>query len=590
MTGPAADPPRSESDWRTALAFLRRFRHLKGKVAAAITFGAVSSALQLLVPLSSAVIINRALPQGDVRMLFGIAAILGATTLVSLGAAYGEFHYSAVFRERAVVELQRDVFRLLQRLPYTYFKTHDSGYTMSRLANDSETAVDMAAGLTQLGRSLSWFGAAFILVPVLHPIIGLVVILVIPLYITIQVKFNSRIRDQFRDVQEHTAQVSRELYESLNGVYETKSYAAEGYRLRRYIGRLATRARSLVRGRQLMALGGHSTQVVVVGVSLFILVYGGFEVIRGRLSLGELVALNALVGYLLMPVNSLVRQGFQVQRSLAAVERLEEILELPVEPRGGVRPSRPARGHLHLSGVEFAYRPGEPVLRGIDLDVAPGETVLFLGPSGVGKSSLLSLLPRFFVPTAGSLTLDGRPLADYDLTWLRRQIAFVSQDSFLFSDSVFQNLRLGRPGATRQEVVEAARAAEALDFITALPDGFDTQVGERGCRLSGGQRQRLAIARALLKDAPILILDEATSAVDRSTETALHRALERLMAGRTTLIVAHHADAFLERVDRVYHLDGGRLVPAAEEHRPPQGRRRAEASIPGKLRQASVTD
>lgn len=523
--------------------------------------GAAASSLQLLVPLSSAVIINQALPTGDFALLGWIAATLAVAMLVSAWARYGEIASTLVLRERLSIELQRDLFDHVQHLPIAFFKNHGSGYLMSRIAGDADTAIEFPTGLTSLGRSFVWLGAAFVLVPVLHPVIGLVVMAVIPLYVAILVTFKQRIKDQFADVQERTAATSRELHEALTGLAETKVYGHEKRRGRSFVESLAAKARSRIRGRLLMALSGHSTQLVLLGVSLFILVFGGFEVIRGNFTLGELVALNALTGYLLTPVSQLVSQAFQMHRSLAAIERLEAILDQSTEATRsrGLVPSRQARGRLTFSDVAFSYRPGEPVISNVNLVVEPGQTILFQGPSGVGKSSLMSLVPRLYEPSSGSISLDGTPLTKLDLRWLRQQIAFVSQDTFLFSTSVRENLRVGRPDASNEAVRDAAQQANALEFIDAMPDGFDTLVGERGCRLSGGQRQRIAIARALLRGATILILDEATSAVDRQTESSVYEALERLMKGRTTLVVAHHVEAFEGRIDRIIDVVDGRI-------------------------------
>jgi ABC-type multidrug transport system fused ATPase/permease subunit len=552
--------PYSLSDLRFGFRLLRRFRH-HGRRAAFVMFcGASSSALQLLVPLSSIVIINRVLPQRDFQLLGVMTAVLAGSAVLSLLAGYGETYFGTILRERMSLELQRDVLEHLQRLPFFFFKSHDTGYMMSRMINDPESAVDFPAGLTSLGRNLVWLGAAFILVPAMHPIIGVVIALVIPLYVGLLVIFNRQIKERFAVVQEETAKASRDLFESLTGIYETKAYTREGFRARRYVRALAVKLRSLVRGRKVMALASHSTQAMVVVVSLFMLTFGGAEVMWGNLSLGELVALNALVGYVLLPINGLVQQVFVMQRSMAALERLNEILGLLQEPRHhGRRPDKQAEGHLRFSNVSFRYPGGVTILRGVDFEVNAGETVLFVGPSGEGKSSLMSLLPRFYTPERGRIYLDDRPIDELDLDWLRHQIAFVSQDTFLFSDTVLNNIRIGRIDASREEVLKAARLANALEFIEMLPDGLDTRVGERGCRLSGGQRQRIAIARALLRQAPILVLDEATSAVDRETEQALYEALDRLMQGRTTLVVAHHSEAFRHQVDRTFEVRGGRV-------------------------------
>lgn len=544
---------RIAGDWKAAFQFLHRFRHLRRKAFWANVCGALSGLLQLALPLSSAVLINRILPDRDFGLLLWLTAGVATATILSSALTYGEFYFSAVFRERAYLELQRDLFEHIQKLPVPYFKHHDSGTIMSEVANDTSVASDLLTGLTSLGRNSTWLFSAVFLLPAFDPIIGIVLCLVIPLYAATLAVFNQRIKHQFSVVQERTAKSSRELYESLSGIYETKAYSAELRQARRYVNSLVSKTRSLIHGRQLMTFGGHTTQLIVLLVSVFILTYGGAKVMRGQLSLGALVALNTLAGYLLLPISGLVNQGFQVQRSLAAIERLSRTFSLPTEPHGqGITLRRPARGHLRFDRVTFQHEGGSPILCDVKIDIQPGETVLFLGPSGAGKTTLVGMLPRFFEPIAGEILLDGRPLWDFDIRSLRRQFAFVSQDTFLFSDSVFNNIRIGKPDADREEILEAARQANAWDFIMGLPDGFDTQVGERGCRLSGGQRQRIAIARALLKGAPILILDEATSAVDKETESAVYEALNRLMKGRTTLVVAHHADAFLHRIERIF--------------------------------------
>ena len=557
----------SMASLRELLVFSRRFRHLTKKGLAAVACGAISSALQLLLPLSSVVIINKVLPAQDFGLLFKVAAILAVSILLSMLAAYGQFYFSAVFRERMALELQRDLLEHVLRLPVRFFRTHDDGYLMSRILGDSEQAIEFTAGLTTVGRTLIWLLTATVLVPSFHLTIGLGILAIIPLYVVVLMVFNSKIRRQFTVVQERSARSSRELHQALAGVNEIKAYCAEKFRTRRYLSTVIQRTRSLISGRQLMALAQYSTQIIVVAVSLFILVFGGMAVMKGTLSLGGLVALNALAGYVLTPVNDTVNQVFSAQKSLAAIERLNEVLNREHEGASslGARPLQAVRGQLRFEKVRFDYDPAEPVLRGVDLEILAGETVLLIGPSGEGKTTLVSLLPRFFDPDHGCILLDNRPVERIRLHQLRSQIAFVSQDTFLFSDSIYNNIRLGRPAASREEVLEAARLAKVQDFAEKFEQGLDSEVGERGCRLSGGQRQRISIARALLKNAPILILDEASSAVDGETEAVLHEALSELMHERTTVIIAHHASNFLDQVDRVLELKNGilRQVPHA---------------------------
>ncbi len=520
--------------------------------------GAAASALQLLLPLSTILIINRIVPRRDAMLLAEVVAALAVATVLSLAASFAESVLASALRERMVLELQRDLFAHLQRLPFGFFKSHETGYTMARVSYDPDGAVDFAVGLTAIGRSVVWFGAAFLLVPAISWAIGLILALVIPLYAGVLVIFHRRIKERFVEVQEATALASRELFESLTGVFETKACAREGFRARRYVRMAVARARSLVRGKRAMELANSALQVAMGGVSLIVVAYGTGEVLGGKLSLGEVIALSSLVAYVLVPVNGFVQQIFVFQRSRAAVERVEEILAVPAEePSKGRWPAQPAAGRLRFEDVGFSYDGERAVLGHVTFEIQPGETVLFLGPSGQGKTTLMSLVPRFYLPTEGRIWLDGQAIDSLDLAWLRSQVAYVSQDTFLFSDTVLGNIRLARPEATAEEVWEAARLANATEFVRELPEGLATIVGERGCRLSGGQRQRIAIARAVLRQAPILILDEATSAVDRATEGSVHQALARLIEGRTTLVVAHHAEAFLSRVDRVFEVQNG---------------------------------
>ncbi|HEU4402543.1 MAG TPA: ABC transporter ATP-binding protein, partial [Candidatus Polarisedimenticolia bacterium] len=311
-------------------------------------------------------------------------------------------------------------------------------------------------------------------------------------------------------------------------------------------------------------VGGRLTALANVAVALggaLVLWIGGGIVLDGGLTKGGLMAFYALAAMLFPPLRRLARTNETYQAARVSLDRILDFLDEtePLKERTGTRELRVTKGSVRFDDVRFSYTPGVPVLRGIDLEVDGGQVVALVGPNGAGKTTLLSLLPRFIEPDGGSVRIDGQDLRDLTLASLRRQIGIVTQEPFLFSGTIEANIRYGRPEATEEEVWLAARVANAFDFIGALPEGFRTEVGERGQRLSGGQVQRIALARAVINNPPLLILDEATSAVDAESERLIREALLRLMQGRTTFVIAHRIST-VQRADRILVMDGGRIV------------------------------
>jgi ATP-binding cassette subfamily B protein len=362
-----------------------------------------------------------------------------------------------------------------------------------------------------------------------------------------------------RTLMAHWARTFGRLTEVLTGIRTVKGFATEHRETERFLGAVADGNAVVRRGVRVDARTAERQGMAVEGATLTALAVGGVLAAGGALTVGTLVAFLGYVGGMFGPVQGLAGAYQLMRRALVSLELLVDILDAPdaLATAPHAAPLRVERGAITFDRVSFAYQPGRPVLRDVALDVAPGETVALVGPSGGGKTTLMLLLERLYAPTQGRILVDGVDVATVDQQALRRQIGCVFQDVFLFDDTVLENIRYAVPGATREDVEVAARAAHAHDFIMALPEGYDTMLGERGGRLSGGQRQRIAIARALLTNPPIIVLDEATSALDNESEALVQAALRQLMRGRTTLIIAHRLSTVVD-ADRIVVLrDGG---------------------------------
>ena len=550
--------------WRLLARFLKHFRSVFSKAGLANLFGGLAACCQLSIPLATIVIINKAIPHKDHAILVRAAVLMALAIILAVVLSYLEQYYAVVFRQRAGLVLEMLLFEQIHEQPFEFFKSKDGGYIMSRMSNDNGTALDTISSITSLGRTTVTVLAGLVLLKFFDWRLGLLTAAILPFYAGMLVFFNRRTRDAFVVVSERTALASKELFDSISGIYETKAYGAEKYRSLKYFQVLAGKARSFVHGRVLMSAGEHVTQSITFLVSLIVITYGSFRVIDGQLSLGEMISFSTIAAYLLFPVNLTVQHVLRGQQALASIQRIEEWLALPgeIEYTNITHPQvtfKRADGHVRFEEVTFAYAERSVLLQDINLEIAPGEVVLITGASGAGKTTLVNLLPRFLEPLSGNIFVDDIPIKEMPLRYLRQQIAYVSQDVFLFSDTIANNIRVGNRRATDEEVREAARLANALEFIEAMPDGFATEVGQRGSRLSGGQKQRISIARAILRQAPIFILDEATSAVDPETEVLVHESLSNLMKNRTTIIIAHHPTAFLENVNRVFTLEDCRL-------------------------------
>jgi ATP-binding cassette subfamily B protein/subfamily B ATP-binding cassette protein MsbA len=384
----------------------------------------------------------------------------------------------------------------------------------------------------------------------------------IPLIVVAMRYYARYVRPAFRQRQKDLGDLNAILNDNLSGIREIKAFTREVEELRRVSKGIDRYRRSLLHALRLMATFQPFVEFASSLGMLIVIYFGGRLVFNQTLPVADLVAFFLYLDLLYQPVRNLSNAWEQVQSSLAGADRVADLLAEQPEPRRcdsetGLR--GPTRGDISFRNVSFEYIPGNPVLENIELEIPAHRVVALVGPTGVGKSTLVSLIPRFYEPTCGEITLDGLDIRKLTRESLRQNISIVLQDVFLFHGTVRENILFGRLDASEQEVIAAARAANAHAFIQDLPDGYDTFIGERGVKLSGGQKQRISIARAVLKDAPILILDEATSSVDVETELLIQQALERLVVGRTTLIIAHRLST-IRNADKIVVLEGKRIV------------------------------
>lgn len=462
-----------------------------------------------------------------------------------------------------VSDARKFVYEHLQQLSLRFYEDKQTGQLMSRVVNDTDLFERMIAhavpdvlvnvitfiGITAILANLNWKLTLYSMAPIPLVLISLVV-------------FAKVVRPAFRRRQAQVGELNAILNDSISGVREIKAFNRESEQLERVELGIEKYRMSLMTALKLMAIFQPFIDFSTSIGQLVAIFFGGQMALSGSLSVADLVAFFLYLEMFYQPIRALGTSWEQMQESLAGFDRVSELLsEQPdvTTPRHPTQLSEPIRGDLNLENLTFSYVDGEIVLEDINLDIPASNVVALVGPTGVGKSTLVSLIPRFYDVKTGAIKLDGVDIRELEVESLRKNISIVLQDVFLFHGTVQENILFGKPTAEEEDVIEAAKVANAHDFIMSLPEGYNTLIGERGVKLSGGQRQRISIARAVLKDTPILILDEATSSVDTETELLIQQALERLMKGRTTIIIAHRLST-VRNADKIVVLQGKEII------------------------------
>ena len=515
----------------------------------------LTAGLEISFPMIVRYILEDILPAGDMVRLVHTAAVLFILYVVCLCSSFCVSYFGRSMGTHIENDLRCRLFSHIESMSFSFFDNAKTGQLLSRIISDISEIGDLVFQMPNLIMVclITMCGSAFFLFYINWQL-AIFVLFLIFLKTAGTMILNRRMKETFRIAREKMGLVSSQAMESLNAIRLVQSFCNEAVELQKFVAASDKLRRAQQRTFMFEAYLTSSVIFFSNLTNLVIIAAGSFFIMLGVMSLGDLVAFLMYLMVFIRPIMQLTMLTERYQRGLAGYRRYEELMaiEPDVADKTDAVEAGVIEGHVAFEDVSFSYNGKNPVLRRFSLDIPRGKTVAIVGPTGAGKSSVASLLLRFYDIQSGRITLDGRDIRQYTLSSLRRSIGIVQQDVFLFSDSIRENIAYGRPDATEQEIIEAAKLADAHEFIMKLPDGYDSAIGERGVKLSGGQKQRLAIARVFLKNPPVLILDEATSALDNETERRIQQALQDLSHNRTTLVIAHrlatirHADSIVD--------------------------------------------
>ena len=534
----------------------------RGQLFVAIFLVLVTSCATMAGPLLIKIAIDDGIVEKDTRML-AFAAVFYLLSLIVMGvASYTHGAMIAAISQRMLHALRVQVVTHLQKLSFRYFDSNEIGVIIARVTSDVNALNNaFSQGTMTLVADLLGLGLILGVMVILDPMLSLATFVVLPIMFLITRIFSGQARSRFREVRHRVGKVYANLQENISGVRVAQSFTREDLNYRQFQGTNRENLDASVRAARVMAAFPPAVELVTALAIGLVIVYGGYRVLNGAISIGVLVAFLSYVQQFFNPIREISAWYTNLQQAMAGGERIFALLD--TDPEIVDKPDASAltevNGHVRFEDVTFGYDPEQPVLTEINLEAKPGETVALVGPTGAGKTSIVNLLMRFYDVQQGRIMIDGHDLRDVQIGSLRRQVGMVLQDSFLFSGSILENIRYGKPEASMEEVESAARTVGIDGFIQRLPDGYETAVMERGGRLSVGQRQLICFARALLIDPHILILDEATSSVDAHTEILIQRALATLLQGRTAFVIAHRLST-IKNADKILVLRDGKIV------------------------------